>query len=363
MNKYSLESLLRLYSVPGIGPGKMRLLINNFGSPDEVIGAPVQKLTRIPGIEKKTAEKIRSRFDDEYVKRQLDLINDHGVTVYSYWDDEYPSQLKNIYDSPAFIFVKGKFIEQDRLAVAIVGSRLPSSYGRVITDQFTRELCDAGLTIVSGMARGVDTVAHKQAVKCGGRTIAVLGSGLDIVYPPENKALAKQIEENGVLVSEYPMGTKPDAMNFPRRNRIISGLSLGVLITEAGSKSGALITAFQALEQNREVFAVPGPIHSGKSSGSNQLIKEGAKLVQGTQDILQELEGHLSQKVKQPARPKIHLKGLEKIIFDTLNSEPMHVDKIAEACRRSTPEILSVLFTLELMGVIRQLSGKMFIKS
>jgi DNA processing protein len=231
-----------------------------------------------------------------------------------------------------------------------------------VTEQFSKELVESKFTIVSGMARGIDTIAHRQALKSGGRTIAVLGSGIDKIYPPENRKLSEQISENGAVISEYPFGTNPDGGNFPRRNRIISGLSLGILITEAGAKSGALITAFQALEQNREVFAVPGPINSGKSAGSNQLIKEGAKLVQGMQDILQELEGQVEQKISAPERKRPKLHGMEKNVYEFLNDEPVHVDALAMKAGKSVPEILTILLTLELMGVVKQLSGKMFVQ-
>lgn len=362
MSKFSLESLLKLYSVPGIGPGRMRLLLTTFKSPDEVLDAPIQKLLRVQGIEQKTANKLKNQVNEKFVDDQLNLINEHQVDIVTYWDKNYPAYLKKIYDPPVFLFVKGEIISEDELAIAIVGSRTTSTYGKVVTEQFAKELVESNITIVSGLARGIDTIAHKQALRSNGRTLAVLGSGMDKIYPPENKKLANQISESGAVISEYPFGTNPDAGNFPRRNRIISGLCLGVLVTEAGAKSGALITAFQALEQNREVFAVPGPIHSGKSMGSNQLIKEGAKLVQGVQDILQELEGQVKQGIKKPQKKSPKLSGLEKTIFDLLENEPMHVDNLAMKTNKSVPEVLTILLTLELLGVVKQLSGKMFVQ-
>ena len=362
MSKFSKESLLKLYSIPGIGPGRMRNLISALGSPQAVLDAPLQHLIRVQGIEKTTAIKIKNEVDEHFVELQLNYINKNDVEILSFWDKNYPLRLKKIYDPPAFLFMKGQIKPSDEMAIGIVGTRVPSHYGTIITEQFSKELASNGFTIVSGFARGVDTIAHTAALKSGGRTIAVLGSGIDNIYPPENKKIAVEIIENGAIISEYPIGTNPDAGNFPRRNRIISGLSLGILITEAGAKSGALITAFQALEQNREVFATPGPINSAKSAGTNQLIKEGAKLVQGTLDILQELDGQISitKKVKPKVMPS--LKGLEKTIFEKLSDSPAHVDQLAEKCKKTVPEILSVLLTLELMGVVKQLSGKMFVR-
>lgn len=362
MSKFSLESLLQLYSIPGIGAARMRNLLSTFNSPDEVLQAPLQKLLQIQGIDKKIATNIKNGINQDFINKQLDQLKKLEIDILSYWDDNYPESLKKIYDPPAFLFIKGSILPQDNLSLGIVGSRVPSHYGKSVTEQFSKELSEMKFTIISGMARGIDTIAHKAALKSGGRTIAVLGSGIDNVYPPENNKLLEQIAENGAVISEYPLGTYPDGGNFPKRNRIISGLSLGVLITEAGAKSGALITAFQALEQNREVFAVPGPINSGKSAGSNQLIKEGAKLVQGVQDIIRELENQIEFSIKAPEKKQPNLKGLDKIIFNFLQDEPQHVDNLAMKAKKSVPEVLTVLLTLELLGVVRQLSGKMFIQ-
>ena len=362
MSKFSLESLLRLYSIPGIGAARMRNLLSTFSSPDEVLQAPIQKLLQIQGIDKKIATNIKNGINQDFINKQLEQLKKKNIDILSYWDKNYPEILKKIYDPPAFLFIKGSILPQDDLSLGIVGSRVPSHYGKSVTEQFSKELADLKFTIISGMARGIDSVAHKSALKSGGRTIAVLGSGIDNVYPPENNKLLEQIAENGAVISEYPLGTYPDGGNFPRRNRIISGLSLGVLITEAGAKSGALITAFQALEQNREVFAVPGPINSGKSAGSNQLIKEGAKLVQGVQDIIRELENQIEFRIKAPVKKQPNLKGLDKVIFDLLQDEPQHVDNLAMNAKKSVPEVLTVLLTLELMGIVKQLSGKMFVQ-
>jgi DNA processing protein len=358
-----LEPLLQLYSVPGVGGGRMRNLISAFGSARAVLDAPLQQLIRVQGVERATAVKIKTAVEPEFVDRQLEFIEKNGVKILSYWDDDYPARLKKIYDPPPFLFVEGEISPADERALGIVGTRIPSAYGKAITEQFARELVGHNFTIVSGLARGVDTVAHDSALRSGGRTIAVLGCGLDYVYPPENKKLWERIREAGAIITEYPAGTYPDPRNFPRRNRIISGMSIGILITEAGAKSGGLITAFQALEQNREVFSVPGPINSGKSAGTNQLIKEGAKLVQGTRDIMLELEGMLNGNgpFAEPEPPK--LMGVEKLVYEALSEEPVHVDTLAGRCNKSVPEVLTALLTLELLGHARQLSGKMFIRS
>jgi DNA processing protein len=363
VSKFDLEALIRLYIGPGVGSLRFRMLISAFGSPEAVLRAPVQHLMRIQGIDQGTARKIKEGISPVIFTQQMHLIRKHDVDVISYWDKNYPHILKKIYDPPGLLFVKGELNAKDEKAIGIVGTRIPSPYGRMVTEQFSKELSGHGLTIVSGLARGIDTIAHKTAITEKGRTIAVLGCGIDRLYPPENKKLADLIAQNGAVISEYPMGTLPEARNFPKRNRIISGLSLGVLIVEAGKKSGALITAFQALEQNREVFAIPGPITSGKSIGANQLIKEGAKLVQGTFDIIQELAGVLDNpehKVSPQLMPNIDAD--EQVVYELLSGMPMHVDHIARQANKTVPEILSILLTLELYGLVKQLSGKMFIK-
>ncbi len=360
----SVEALLGLYSVPSIGAAKMRKLISVFGTAEQVLSAPERSLIEVGGVERKTIAHIKRGVDSDFVSTQLKLIEEHGVRLLTYWDDHYPARLKSIYDPPAFLFVKGDLACLDAPSFAIVGTRHPTGYGRMITERFSRELVQNGFAIISGLARGIDTLAHQTALRNGGKTMAVLGNGLDRIYPTENRKLYKQITENGLLMSEYPMGTKPESGNFPKRNRIISGLSSGVLITEAGEKSGALLTAFYAADQNREVFAVPGSIVSGKSDGTNNLIKSGAKLVSRIEDILEELQGQLNlslpKEKNEPPTPQ--LKGTEKEVYEILNSEPLHVDQIALKADLSPSETLSALLTLELLGVIKQLAGKMFVR-
>jgi len=364
MKSFSIEALLGLFSIPSIGPTRMRKLISVLGSPDAVLDAGFRQLTEIEGIDQKTAEKIKAGTDQDFVKTQMTLMREYDTEILTYWDDDYPQRLKKIFDPPAFLFIKGNPQHLNKPCVAIVGTRMPSGYGRMITEMFARELTLQNLQIISGFARGVDTIAHKTTLKNGGVTLAVLGNGIDLVYPPENKSLFSDIIQQGIIVSEYPMGTKPDSGNFPKRNRIISGISCGVLITEAGDKSGALITALYAVDQDREVFAVPGAITNPKSNGVNTLIKRGAKLVQNVQDIMDEIGGQLglSGKKETMIRDIPALTGNEKLIYDLLSDEPLHIDQLAIKADLSPAEALSSLLMLELMGLIRQMAGKMFVR-
>ncbi len=360
MQEFSLEALLGLYSVPGIGPARMRKLISSYGSPQNVLNASARSLMSLEGIDIKTAEKIKTAVNDKFVQSQLEQLKNNNVQILTFWDSSYPDRLKRIYDPPVFLFIKGDLKLLETKGIGVVGSRVPTSYGKVITEQLSLEIAQNNLTIISGFARGIDSIAHNAALKCGGKTIAVLGNGLDITYPAENKRFLKAFESQGLFVSEYPFGTNPDAGNFPKRNRIISGLSLGVLVTEAGGKSGALLTAMYAIDQNREVFAVPGPITSGKSTGTNNLIKQGAKLIQGINDITSELSGQLSLKLDQPVKPEPKLNGREKTVYDLLKNDAMHIHQFALRAGISTSEALTTLLTLELSGIVRQMAGKMF---
>ena len=360
----SVEALLGLYSIPSIGSAKMRKLISVFGTAEEIMSASERRLMKVDGVDRKTIEHLKRGADEKFVERQLKLIAEHKVRLLTYWDEHYPDRLKGIYDPPAFLFVKGDITCFDLPSFAIVGTRHPTGYGRMVTERFARELVQNGFIIISGLARGIDTLAHKTALQNGGKTIAVLGNGVDRIYPAENRKIYQQIMENGLLISEYPMNTNPDAGNFPKRNRIISGISSGVLITEAGEKSGALLTAYYAADQNREVFAIPGSIVSGKSEGTNNLIKSGAKLVASVEDILEELQGQLNLSFagKKQQRQAPDLRGNEKIVYELLSSEPRHVDQIALKADLAPSETLSALLTLELMGIIKQLAGKMFVR-
>jgi len=365
MIEFSLEDLLGLQSVPGIGPARMRKLVSEFGSPRAVLDADMAQLTKVEGFDQKTAEKILAGPDEKFIENQLELLDKYNTKVITYWDAKYPAHLKKIYDPPVFLFYKGNTDCLNETSIAVVGTRKPTSYGRMTAEKFVAGLSERDLTVISGLARGIDTIAHKSALKSGGTTIGVLGCGLDQIYPPENRELYEEIINKCIIISEYPMGTMPDAMNFPKRNRIISGLSLGVLVCEAGSKSGALLTALYANDQNREVFAIPGSIVSDKSAGTNKLIRNGAKLTSCIQDILDELKGQteldFSGDDEIPAEPD--LKGPSKKVYKILNSEPIHIDKLAIEADMGPAEVLSILLILELKGFVRQMAGKMFVRN
>ena len=243
MTEHEFIDLLRLYSIQGIGPTKIRNLISAFGSAKAVLDAPIQRLIRVQGIDNYSAGKIKKKIDDNYISYQLNYLKKNKIKVLTYWDKYYPPRLKKIYDAPVILFYIGDITVLNSNAIAVVGTRNPTQYGKMITEKFCNDLIKYKLTIVSGLARGIDTIAHRTVIKNKSKTIAVLGCGLDQIYPPENKNLAQQITENGIIISEYRIGTIPDPGNFPKRNRIISGLSLGTLVSEAGEKSGALITA------------------------------------------------------------------------------------------------------------------------
>jgi DNA processing protein len=361
-----LKSWLALFTVPQIGAVRYVSLVRHFGSPRGVLDADQEELDRLPDIGPVIASNIKRGVSWDEAEKQAELIRQHGVDLLPLTDDDYPRNLLTIYDPPPFLFVKGKISRDDRNAVAIVGCRSPSVYGKRITESIARELAQKGITIVSGMARGIDSIGHVSALKEKRRTIAVFGSGLDVIYPPENKKLAERIVSSGVLISEFPLGTKPEKSNFPRRNRLISGLSLGVVVVEAGEKSGALLTAGCALEQNREVFAIPGNLGSKTSQGTNSLIKQGAKLVTSVEDILDELnidtKGAKSTQVERE-EDLSHLSEKEKSLFGLISDEPSHIDKIADVAAIGVSDALSLLLSLELKGLVKQLSGKMFVRA
>ncbi|MBD3291169.1 DNA-protecting protein DprA [candidate division KSB1 bacterium] len=360
-----IPNLLNLSTVPGIGATKLRSLVAKFKSTKKVFEASVEELKAIDGIDLKGAREIKNFSNFEYGEIQYERAKKLNAEIVTFWDDKYPIVLKKIHDPPVFLFLKGKFDEYDRYSLAIVGTRSPSSYGKIIAEKIARDLSNKGLTVVSGLARGVDTIAHSTAISTGGRTIAVTGSGLDVIYPSENRKLTEQIWESGAVITEQPMGAKPDAVNFPKRNRIIAGLTLGTIVIEAGEKSGALITANLALEYNREVFAIPGNITNNKSWGCNQLIKEGAKLVQSIDDILDELKTQLRRFSAQAKQSQNFddLQANEMYILKNLTTQPIHIDELARKLNQSTGQLLSILLTLEFKDFVRQLPGKLFVRT
>ncbi|KAA3619788.1 MAG: DNA-protecting protein DprA [Calditrichaeota bacterium] len=354
---------LNLSQIHGIGPARIRTLLNRFAKPSKIVSASIDELTKIGGINESAAHAIQSAESADFGLDQLQKAVDQNCQILACFDNRYPEKLKRIPNPPLVLYTTGQISVFNSFAIAIVGTRLPTAYGKNITIKLTRELVESGVTIVSGLARGIDTIAHTETVKYGGQTMAVLGSGLDVLYPSENKKLASEICKNGLLVTEFAFGTKPDAINFPKRNRIISGLTAGTVVTEAGEKSGALITAYQALDQNREVFAVPGSIFSKNHAGPNQLIKEGAKLVTSVADIFDELpqQGDLFSPVNSGKMDAMRFSNNEKEIIDLLKDGEHHIDKLSRVLNKSTPALLSMLLKLELEGVVQQQPGKIFV--
>jgi len=352
---------LALNMVPGVGPRTYRNLVTRFHSPERVFAASPQQLALVEGIGEKTIQAIKAFPAAQIAAEELKKARDGGVSILTLRDSGYPKNLLQIYDPPPLLYVRGELEAGDPLLVAMVGSRKGSSYGRAVTRRISKELASAGVTLVSGMARGIDTYAHLGALEAGGRTIAVFGCGLDIIYPPENKRLFFDIIDHGAVISEFSFSTPPEGKNFPRRNRIISGVSWGVVIVEATADSGSLITASHALEQGREVFAVPGNIGMATSQGTNRLIKQGAKLVEETQDILTEIlpqYGGVITKNELPA-----LSDDEDGIFQLLSHTPLHIDEISRLSRMEIRRVSTILLDLELKGVISQLGGKMFVRT
>lgn len=356
-----------LLGIEGIGPLRIISIANHVRTLDALFNCSQSFLMRIEGISSNLSQKILSNKNN--IEKQKDETQDEILRlqkidsrIITFWDDDYPELLKKIFYPPVIIFTKGNFSEQDKYSVAIVGTRQPTTYGKTQTEKFTSELVEKNLTIVSGLARGIDSIAHETALKKGGRTTAVIGSGLNVIYPPENRKLFEQICECGVVISEYPLDTKPDAQNFPRRNRIISGLSLGTLIVETKINGGAMQTAAYAIDQNREVFAVPGNLNTKQSEGPNSLIQKGeAKLVTNAEDILDELNIKVKPEVgKTIPKPSVELNIFEEKLMTTLTSDSSHIDDIASKSGLSISDCLVNLLTLEFKGLVKQLPGKMF---
>jgi DNA processing protein len=354
---------LALSLTPGIGSILIKRLLDCFKTPEAVFHAPVKELLKIEGLGEKVAEEIRKGPVEKAVERELFLLREVGGKIVTLKDDGYPKRLRDIYDPPALLYVRGELKREDELAVAIVGSRKTSPYGRWITEKVSQELARHGVTIVSGMARGIDSLAQWGAISAGGRTIAVLGCGVDVIYPPENRKLFSKIIDHGAILSEFSMGSPPEGGHFPKRNRIISGLSAGVVVVEAGEKSGSLITAGYALEQGREVFAVPGNVGAEGSRGTNQLIREGAKMVESSEDILEEILPQWRKEEKQEVgSPGRDLPEEERILYELLGETPLHIDAIIRESRLEPGRVSSLLLNLELKGMIAQWPGKSFSK-
>jgi len=370
VTKLSLDQLTDLYSllsVEGIGPGRIRNLLSKFNSTEKILSANYNSLIEVEGISGNLASRIqkinhqRLKIKDgvEGELQKLEKLKGRIITV---WDEEFPSLLKKIFDPPLMLQIKGEILKKDDYSISMVGTRQPTNYGKIQAQKFAGDLARQNITTVSGMARGIDSITHSASLKNGGRTIAVIGSGLDVIYPPENNKLFEQIAENGAIISEFPLGTKPDAPNFPKRNRIISGLSLGCIIIETGVAGGALQTASFALDQNREVFALPGNVGVKQSDGTNLLIQKGeAELVRSAEDVLIELELKLKPVLgKNIPKQQVVLNLFEEKILNILDSEALQIDKIAADAKLSTSDCLVHLLSLEFKGMIKQLPGKMF---
>jgi len=345
--------------VRGIGPAKVRRLLDYFGELGAAWNAPPDELQRL-GLDRRALDNllaIRSKVD---LGLALTRIEKSGAQVLTWESPGYPRNLLNIAQPPPVLFVKGALTAADEWAVALVGTRKVTAYGREVARDLASGLAASGVTVVSGLARGVDAVAHRAALEAGGRSIAVLGCGLDIIYPPEHRELTDAIAKSGAVVSDYPLGTQPDGVNFPPRNRIISGLSKGVVIVEAGADSGALITADYALEQGRDVFAVPGNINHRASVGANRLIQQGAKAVLSVTDILEELNLQLVTERKE-ARAALPTDPTEQKVLESLASGPVHVDELSVQLSLPIAQISGTLAMMELKGLVRQTGGMNYI--
>ncbi|MFA5094542.1 MAG: DNA-processing protein DprA [Candidatus Omnitrophota bacterium] len=357
-----LEYLIALNSVPDIGIIRIKNLLERFGGFEEIFRASRKQLIETDKIGPAIADAVMACDRLKIVEREIKLAELSGARIMSYLDADYPLSLKQIYDPPAILYVKGEIRPEDANSVAIVGSRRASRYGLQTAERLGMEFAARGITVISGLARGIDAAGHKGALRAKGRTIAVLGSGLAQIYPSEHLRLAGEITGNGAIVSEFPMACGPHRENFPRRNRIISGLSLGIVVVEAAKNSGALITTDFALEQGRELFAVPGQACSPVSRGTNALIRQGAKLTESADDVIEEL-GEVLKSRLVPSRPDsaaLELRGAEKKVFDLLGGGPVSVDEIIDETELSVPEASVLLTGLELKGLVKRLPGQSY---
>ena len=369
----SREAYIALNMVDGVGPIRVRALRDRFGEAQAILGASKTDLMQVEGVGEEVARSITGWREKVDLDAELQQIEKSGVHVVCRDDAEYPKNLREIYDPPLVLYVKGTLTERDALAIAVVGSRRTTLYGQEMARKLAFQLARVGVTVVSGLARGIDTAAHNGALQAKGRTVAVIGCGIDIVYPSENKKLADEIvEKGGAVVTEFPFGVQPDRQNFPMRNRIISGWSLGVVVVEANLKSGALITANQAGEQGRQVFAVPGRADSILSKGANKLIKDGAKLTEDVEDILSEFEYLLPKTATEAAepglggggtKPALQLSEIEEKVMAQVSNEEVAIDEIIRASGLTTACVSATLLALEMKRLVRQLPGKQYVRN
>ena len=367
-----LESWLRLRAIDGVGDLTVLRLVRAWHSPEAVLRASRDELIQ-GGCSAQLADAIRRGPDSSAcrgLERELNAIERGRIEVRSALDPTYPARLKMIADPPPLLYITGALTEQDELAVAIVGARRATAAGRAMTEELSRDLARAGMTVVSGLARGVDAAAHRGSLAAQGRTIAVLGCGIDQTYPREHEQLRRQIEERGAILSEVPMGAPPHSHHFTRRNRIISGLSLGVIVTEAAISSGSLITARLAAEQGREVFAVPGFVKEDTSRGTNALLKEGAALIERAQDVIDAVMAQLEPALRlrlQPSREQNEradqLGKEEQLVYDTLSYDPLTVDDVIAITGLSVSTVMASLLSLELRQRVRPLPGQRYLRA
>ena len=350
--------------VPKLGPVRLRRLLDVFQTPQRILLAKSQQLQGVEGVSPEIADSIAHWEQHVDLSAELARIADFGASVITQGDPLYPPLLREIHNPPIVLYIWGELSEKDRHAISIVGSRKTSHYGLECAKKISYQLAYAGMTIVSGLARGIDTAAHQGALAAKGRTVAVLGSGLLNLYPPENLALAEKIASSGAVVTEFPMTVSPDTQTFPQRNRIVSGWSDGLLVVEAGLKSGALITAGQAADQGRSIFAIPGPIDRSTSAGSNRLIQQGAKLVMGAGDILDDLQILLPEKPQlqqSPART-VQFTGNEQVVYDAITEGETAIDTIIAKSGLPPGAVSSTLLALEMKRLVKQLPGQHFVK-
>jgi DNA processing protein len=364
------RAALALTRVPGVGPVTFRALVAALGDADAVFRASPVALTAVPGCPRHVADAVRAFDEWASVDAELERLASLGGRLLVAGSSEYPVHLGRIHDPPPVLYALGSVAADERRVIAVVGSRRATPYGAATAARLARELAGAGFVVVSGMARGIDAAAHQGTMAGGGRTLAVLGCGVDVAYPPEMRALKEQVKTHGAVLSELPLGAPPDAHHFPTRNRIISGMSLGVLVVEATAESGSLITARMALEQGREVFAVPGNVGTPTSAGTNQLIKAGATLVETVDDLLAQVAGQLgpeptrSATVSSPAVESlaVELTEDESRVVNLLSWEPSHVDELTARARLAPNRLAEVLLGLELKGVARQVPGHCYVR-
>ncbi len=352
------ELFFDLYAIPGMTEFRLKNLLKTFRTPTEIFAADRKSLVEIKGVDESLADAILTYRRSEETADRIKQAQRLGVRAISYLDKDFPANLQGVAHMPPVLFIRGEITDSDQLAVAVVGTRSPSHYGAQVAERLGKELAAAGVTVVSGLARGVDTWAHQGALRAKGRTIAVLGCGIDICYPPENHRLSEEIIKSGALLSEFPLGTGPLPNNFPKRNRIISALSRMVVAVEAGERSGVLNTCSWAKEQKRSVFAVPGRIGDEKSFGTNRLIKEGAIIITAFDDLLQRL-GVVGESKKTQV---IEVSESDKLVLTTMREEPIHIDEICESTGIPIADLLTKLFQLEVKGLVKQLPGKFFVR-